>query len=91
MAPASDPSTFEKHPELPGQASTAALYVTHPERVTNVRELHPSEADQKLSSAGMLSLFSVSNDMMSHSRLISIQVHQRLSNMQRSKTSLVTQ
>lgn len=40
--------------KLSDQASKAALYVTHPERATNVRNMNPLGPDGKLSSAGKL-------------------------------------
>jgi hypothetical protein len=50
-----DPSVHEKHKKqkmLQDQAADAALYVTHPERATNVRDpINPLDADGKLSSA----------------------------------------
>lgn len=51
-----DPSAHQ-HPNatLQDHASKAALYVTHPERATNVRDMNPLGPDGKLSSAGMSS------------------------------------
>lgn len=50
-----DPSAHQKSHQSKGlqdQAATAALYVTHPERGTNVRDMNPLGPDGKLSSAG---------------------------------------
>lgn len=49
--PCPDPSVHEKHDRLSAQASSAALYVTHPERNNNSGE-NPLGADGKLSSKG---------------------------------------
>lgn len=51
--PCPDPSVHDtKNAALQEQASTAALYVTNLPRGTNVRENYPSDADNKISSAG---------------------------------------
>lgn len=55
--PCPDPSVHEKHNKLSEQASSAALYVTHPER--NIASSHESREsplgpDGKLSSKGVL-------------------------------------
>lgn len=55
--PCPDPSVHEKHSKLSEQASTAALYVTHPERRPDSRESqsreNPLGPDGKLSSKGL--------------------------------------
>ena len=53
--PCPDPSVHEKHNKLSEQASSAALYVTHPERRPESRESrgeNPLGPDGKLSSKG---------------------------------------
>lgn len=48
-----DPSAHGRDKKLQEQASTAALYVTHPDRATNIEQKSPLGSDGKLSSASM--------------------------------------
>ncbi|KAL1643468.1 Eisosome assembly protein [Diplodia intermedia] len=48
-----DPSAHARNKRLQEQASTAALYVTQPERPTNIEQQGPLGPDGKLSSASM--------------------------------------